>query len=79
MNRSVCEVCQQKKTEKRVEAKALQDNLNDELALSNTFNYITQDFKGLGMIASVTALGCISARFVVERRQETGVLRAIGF
>ena len=36
-------------------------------------------FMGLGLIVGVTALGVISARSVVERRQQIGVLRAIGF
>jgi ABC-type antimicrobial peptide transport system permease subunit len=34
---------------------------------------------GLGLIVGVSALGVISARSVVERRQHIGVLRAIGF
>jgi putative ABC transport system permease protein len=34
---------------------------------------------GLGLIVGVAALGVISARAVVERRQHIGVLRAIGF
>ena len=34
---------------------------------------------GLGLIVGVAALGVISARSVVERRQQIGVLRAIGF
>lgn len=33
----------------------------------------------LGLLVGVTALGVISARAVVERRQQIGVLRAIGF
>jgi putative ABC transport system permease protein len=36
-------------------------------------------FMGLGLIVGVAALGVISARAVVERRQHIGVLRAIGF
>ena len=36
-------------------------------------------FMGLGLIVGVAALGVISARSVVERRQQIGVLRAIGF
>ena len=36
-------------------------------------------FMGLGLIVGVAALGVISARAVVERRQQIGVLRAIGF
>ena len=34
---------------------------------------------GLGLIVGVAALGVISARAVVERRQHIGVLRALGF
>jgi putative ABC transport system permease protein len=34
---------------------------------------------GLGLIVGVAALGVISARSVVERRQQIGVLRSIGF
>ena len=34
---------------------------------------------GLGLIVGVAAHGVISARAVVERRQQIGVLRAIGF
>jgi putative ABC transport system permease protein len=34
---------------------------------------------GLGLFVGVAALGVISARSVVERRQQIGVLRAIGF
>ena len=34
---------------------------------------------GLGLIVGVAALGVVSARSVVERRQQIGVLRAIGF
>ena len=34
---------------------------------------------GLGLIVGVAALGVISARAVVERRQQIGMLRAIGF
>jgi putative ABC transport system permease protein len=33
---------------------------------------------GLVLIVSVVALGVVSARAVVERRQQIGVLRAIG-
>jgi putative ABC transport system permease protein len=34
---------------------------------------------GLGLIVGVAALGVISARAVVERRQQIGVLRSLGF
>ncbi|MDE2969883.1 MAG: FtsX-like permease family protein, partial [Chloroflexota bacterium] len=36
-------------------------------------------FMSLGLVVGIAALGVISARAVVERRHEIGVLRAIGF
>ena len=46
---------------------------------NRTFNRLIQGFMGLGLVVGVAALGVISARAVVERRQQIGVLRAIGF
>jgi putative ABC transport system permease protein len=46
---------------------------------SRTFNRLIQGFMGLGLVVGVAALGVISARAVVERRQQIGILRAIGF
>ena len=40
---------------------------------------IIEGFMALGLVVGVAALGVISARAVVERRQQVGVLRAIGF
>ena len=36
-------------------------------------------FMGLGLVVGIAALGVIAARAVVERRQQIGMLRAIGF
>src|SRR4029453_6255641 len=44
-----------------------------------TINRLIQGFIGLGLVVGVVALGVVSARAVVERRQQIGVLRAIGF
>ena len=41
--------------------------------------YLIQGFIGLGLLVGVAALGVIMIRSVVERRQQIGVLRAIGF
>ena len=38
-----------------------------------------QGFMALGLLVGIAALGVISTRTVVERRQQIGVLRAIGF
>ncbi len=40
---------------------------------------LIQVFMGLGLLVGIAALGVISIRSVVERRQQIGVLRAIGF
>ena len=43
------------------------------------FNLLLQGFMGLGLVVGIAALGVIAARSVVERRQQIGMLRAIGF
>ncbi len=57
--------------------------LNEELRVQQgirlLLNQLLQGFMGLGLIAGVVALGVIASRAVVERRQQIGVLRAIGF
>jgi putative ABC transport system permease protein len=62
-----------------VEAEALAETLEDGIAAQKTFNYIIEGFMGLGLIVGVAALGVITARSVVERRQQIGVLRSLGF
>ncbi len=41
--------------------------------------YLIQGFIGLGLFIGIAALGVVTIRAVVERRQQIGVLRAIGF
>ena len=53
--------------------------LADAVSASVTFDRLIEGFMGLGLIVGVAALGVVSARSVVERRQQIGVLRAIGF
>ncbi len=60
-------------------AESLLDNLEEERATSNAFNKLFQGFSGLGLVVGVAAIGVLSVRAVVERRQSIGVLRAIGF
>ena len=57
----------------------MQKLLDDVVSGSLTFDRLIMGFMGLGLIVGVAALGVISARSVVERRQQIGVLRAIGF
>ena len=62
-----------------MQAESIQKVVDDAVAANRTFNRLIQGFMGLGLIVGVAALGVISARAVVERRQQIGVLRAIGF
>lgn len=62
-----------------VEARSLEDRLQEAVSASWTINRLIQGFLGLGLVVGVVALGVVSARAVVERRQQIGVLRAIGF
>jgi putative ABC transport system permease protein len=62
-----------------MQADALRDVLRDTVSANLTFDRLIMGFMGLGLIVGVAALGVISARSVVERRQQIGVLRSIGF
>ena len=62
-----------------LEAQSIQEVVDDSIAASLTFNHLIQGFLALGLLVGVAALGVISARSVVERRQQIGVMRAIGF
>ena len=60
-------------------AESLLDSLEEERTTRNAFNKLFQGFSGLGLVVGVAAIGVLSVRAVVERRQSIGVLRAIGF
>ncbi len=62
-----------------LQADSLRKLLDDLVAGNLTFDRLIEGFMGLGLIVGVAALGVITARAVVERRQQIGVLRAIGF
>ena len=62
-----------------MEAESIEKVKDEAVAASVLFNRLIQGFMGLGLVVGVAALGVISARAVVERRQQIGVLRAIGF
>jgi putative ABC transport system permease protein len=62
-----------------MQADSVRKLLDDTVAGNRTFNRLIMGFMGLGLIVGVAALGVITARAVVERRQQIGVLRAIGF
>lgn len=60
-------------------AESLQKILDDQQATSNAFMLVFQGFMGLGLIVGIAALGVVASRAVVERRQQIGMLRAIGY
>jgi putative ABC transport system permease protein len=53
--------------------------VKDAVAASQLIDQLVLGFMGLGLVVGVAALGVIAARSVVERRQQIGVLRSIGF
>jgi putative ABC transport system permease protein len=57
----------------------LKEQLAEGRQSVNSVFYLVQGFVGLGLLIGIAALGVITIRAVVERRQQIGVLRAIGF
>jgi putative ABC transport system permease protein len=62
-----------------VEATSIQDELEEGQRQSSAFLYIVEGFMGLGLVVGVAAIGVIAFRSVVERRQQIGMLRALGY
>jgi putative ABC transport system permease protein len=62
-----------------VESFDLAAELEEEQALQIGFNQIFQGFMALGLLVGVAALGVLAFRAVVERRQQIGMLRALGY
>ena len=57
----------------------IRQQIEDSQSQQRSFLYILQGFMGLGLIVGIAAVGVIAFRAVVERRQQIGMLRAIGF
>ncbi len=62
-----------------VNASVLAESFAQAQALTRGILQLFQGFMGLGLLVGIAALGVISTRTVVERRQQVGMLRAIGF
>jgi putative ABC transport system permease protein len=62
-----------------VQADSLRQVVDDYQAQSRGFLYLMQAFMGIGLFVGIAAVGVIAFRTVVERRQQIGMLRAIGF
>jgi putative ABC transport system permease protein len=62
-----------------VEAFSVQTVIDDQQAQARGFSRILQAYLALGLFVGIAALGVIAFRSVVERRQQIGMLRAIGY
>jgi putative ABC transport system permease protein len=62
-----------------VRVASIQQALEDAQRITSGFLYMIQGFMGLGLIVGLAAVGVIAFRSVVERRQQIGMARAIGF
>ncbi len=62
-----------------LESDVLAELVEESVSANQAFNYLLTGFMGLGLMVGVAALGVVSLRAVVERRQQIGVLRAIGY
>ena len=62
-----------------VQAFSIQEEFEENRRESNQVLQLIQGFMGLGLVVGIAALGVISFRAVVERRQQIGMLRAIGY
>jgi putative ABC transport system permease protein len=65
--------------ENGMQAYVLADVIRDSARTNLALNNLLQGFMSLGLVVGIAALGVITARAVVERRHQIGVLRAIGF
>lgn len=65
--------------ERGVQAESMEEEVRDMASENLAIMNILQGFMGLGLLVGIAALGVISFRAVVERRQQIGMLRAIGF
>ena len=62
-----------------METNVLAELVDESVSANRAFNYLLTGFMGLGLMVGVASLGVVSLRAVVERRQQIGVLRAIGY
>ena len=62
-----------------LESVDLVKELRDSMATQLVFQQLMLGFLMVGLVVGVAALGVISTRAVVERRQQIGMLRALGF
>ena len=65
--------------ENGMQTDVLEEVLNEQLAALRGFFRLFTGFMALGLFVGIAALGVVSTRSVVERRQQIGMLRAVGY
>jgi putative ABC transport system permease protein len=78
-SQSVARQIEQSLVEFGVQAESMEEQLEEAAKIQSGFIDLIQGFMALGLLVGIAALGVISFRAVVERRQQIGMLRAIGF
>jgi putative ABC transport system permease protein len=66
-------------SDKGVKADSIRKLIDDSVAENNAFMRMFQAFMALGLFVGIASLGVVAFRSVVERRQQIGMLRAIGY
>jgi putative ABC transport system permease protein len=61
------------------QASSIKADIEEQNQLFQGFFYLMQGFMALGLVVGIAAVGVIAFRMVVERRQQIGMLRAIGY
>jgi putative ABC transport system permease protein len=62
-----------------LQAVVIADEIRENASVGRLLNTLLEGFMGLGLVVGIAALGVVAARSVVERRQQIGILRALGF
>ena len=62
-----------------LQTSVMAETIRDNDATRRIVFVLLRGFMGLGLVVGIAALGVIAARSVVERRQQIGMMRALGF
>ena len=62
-----------------VQADSIHQIVDEQMAGQRSMMRLFEGFMGLGLVVGIAAVGVIAFRSVVERRQQIGMLRAIGY
>jgi len=57
----------------------MRDTVREFMSMVSSVMQLMEVFLGIGLVVGITGLGIITIRNVAERRQEIGVMRAIGY